>query len=72
MFTDPGQSTALVVWEAPSVNSDAEEFTVDKCYPESGSNFTIGSQKVVCEATEVAHVYENMCHFYVNVTGKSW
>ena len=71
VFTDPEQSTALVVWEAPTVDSEAAEVSIDTCYPGSGSSFTIGLQKVVCEATNVNYADENMCHFYVNVIGKS-
>ena len=41
----------------------------DTCYPKSGSNFTIGPTKVVCEARNVDLEDENMCQFYVNVFG---
>ena len=76
-FTEPGQLNATVSWEAPAVNSDDEEATekvsidVYTCHPRSGWNFKIGQTKVVCEAKNVGQREENMCHFYVNVVGKS-
>ena len=76
-FTEPGQSNATVSWEAPAVNSDDEEaakeaaIDVDTCHPRPGWNFKIGQTKVVCEAKNVDQREENMCHFYVNVVGKS-
>ena len=72
--TEPGQPTAMVVWEPPNVNSEAAEIAIDveTCHPKSGRNFEIGQTKVVCESKNVDQHDENICHFYISVLGKHY
>ena len=66
--TDPGNATALLTWDSPTVIDQSDADFVISCTPETGSEFPIGITEVVCEAVDSSGS-KATCGFSVNVTG---
>ena len=67
--TDPGKSTAMVVWKDPStVDTNGKDFELI-CMPPSGSEFQIGETEVTCLAVE-EDKEELTCTFVITINGK--
>ena len=67
--TDPGQSTALVVWQDPSATDNSGDRPTVVCNPPSGTSFPIGSTKVTYTALD-GYGNTDSCSFYVDIIGK--
>ncbi|XP_072017238.1 uncharacterized protein [Amphiura filiformis] len=50
--SDPGQSTALVVWEDPVATDNYVDNPTVICDPSSGTKFAIGQTLVTCMASD--------------------
>ena len=66
--TDPGKSTAMVVWKDPSVMDTTGRDLEVMCMPPSGSAFPIGKTEVRCTVTN-SKDEELACTFYVHICG---
>ena len=66
--TQPGQPTAVAVWQHPSVSDNSCDKPWVTCKPLSGSNFTIGQTLVTCEAVDSSG-NNNTCSFHIDVQG---
>ena len=67
IHTDPGNSTALVVYHPPTATDNSGEVTVT-CDPPSSSEFLIGRTNVTCIAQDISG--NNVtCEFHVDVKG---
>ncbi len=70
-YTDPGQSTALIVWQSPPATDNSGVSPTVVCNPPSGANFAIGSTYVTCTALDEYGNKDN-CAYYVNIIGKTF
>ncbi len=68
-YNDPGQSTALIVWQDPSATDNSGDSPTVVCNPPSGTNFTIGSTNVTCTALD-GYGNQGNCSFYVDIIGE--
>ena len=66
--TQPGQPTAVAVWQHPSATDNSDDIPVVNCDAMSGSKFTIGQTFVTCEAVDSSG-NNNTCGFQIDVKG---
>ena len=66
--TQPGQPTAVAVWEHPSANDNSGDKPNVTCNLISGNKFTIGQTLVSCEAVDNSG-NNNTCSFKIIVKG---
>ncbi|XP_072041470.1 hyalin-like [Amphiura filiformis] len=64
--TDPGQPTAMIVWQGPIATDNSGLSTTVMCDPASGTDFVIGITQVTCAALD-GFGNANNCSFYVDV-----
>ncbi|XP_072041370.1 hyalin-like [Amphiura filiformis] len=64
--TDPGQPTAMIVWQEPIATDNSGLNPTVKCDPASGTDFVIGKTNVTCTALD-GFGNANNCSFYVHV-----
>ncbi|XP_072017520.1 hyalin-like [Amphiura filiformis] len=64
--TNPGQATALIIWEGPVATDNSGNIPTVTCFPPSRNNFPIGRTNVTCMAVDVSGNQES-CSFYANV-----
>ncbi|XP_072041428.1 hyalin-like [Amphiura filiformis] len=64
--TDPGQPTAMVVWQGPIATDNSDVSTTVMCDPASGHGFVIGITNVTCTAVD-GFRNVNSCSFYADV-----
>ncbi|XP_033096376.1 hyalin-like [Anneissia japonica] len=50
--TSPGQATGTVFWSEPAVTDDIDTGLTATCTPPSGSSFPVGTNTVMCTATD--------------------
>ncbi|XP_033122717.1 hyalin-like, partial [Anneissia japonica] len=50
--TSPGQSTGTATWSQPTVTDDIDMGLLATCTPPSGSSFPVGTNTVMCTATD--------------------
>ena len=67
--TNPGQSTALVVWPDLEASDNSEHRPTATCSVNSGSKFSIGETEVICAAIDLAG-NRATCVFTVQIEGK--
>ena len=65
---EKGRSSAEVVWQDPAVADNSGDILQVSCDPKSGSNFTIGQTRVICEVVDESGNRAE-CFFQINVTG---
>ena len=68
--TTPGNHTATVIWEDPSVSDNSDRVVNVYCDAEIGSIFPIGQTLVTCEAFDSSGNNET-CQFRIDVYGKN-
>ena len=67
--TDPGKSTAMVVWKDPlAVDTNGKDLEL-MCRPFPGSEFQIGETEVKCFAVD-DNKEELACTFLITINGK--
>ncbi|XP_072041651.1 uncharacterized protein [Amphiura filiformis] len=64
--TDPGQPTAMIVWQGPIATDNSGLKPTVICDPSSGTDFVIGITNVTCTALD-GFGNVNDCSFYVDV-----
>ncbi|XP_072041456.1 hyalin-like [Amphiura filiformis] len=64
--TDPGQPTAMIVWQGPIATDNSGLNATVMCDPASGTDFVIGKTNVTCTALDGFGNINN-CSFYVDV-----
>ena len=65
-----GMSVKMVTWTDPSASDTTGVAPTIECTPPSGSDFMIGTQEVICTATDAAgNEATPNCIFKVAVTG---
>ena len=69
--TDSGVSTTVATWISPEASDNSEETPTIACSVESGSQFGIGENEVVCDALD-ASGNQATCKFYVNIEGDTF
>ncbi|XP_072017521.1 uncharacterized protein [Amphiura filiformis] len=65
--TDPGQATAMIVWQGPAATDNSGDKPTVTCDPPSGNYFVIGQTPVTCTASDG---YGNRASCTVNVDVK--
>ncbi|XP_072017472.1 hyalin-like [Amphiura filiformis] len=70
MLTNPGEATALVVYQLPNAHDNSGEVTVF-CYPPSQSVFAMGLTNVTCVARDGSE-NKDECDFQVDVRDFKW
>ena len=68
--TDPGKSTAVVVWETPFSSDNSGVVPHVSCNPASDTSFPIGETGVNCTAIDNSG-NQASCEFYVNIIGNA-
>ena len=66
--TNPGQSTAVAVWQDPNATDNSGDKPEVTCDPVSGSKFNIGNTLVACEAIDSSG-NNKACTFQIGVIG---
>ena len=67
--TNTNQSTAMIVWEDPKATDSGGSLLEATCKPVSGSEFPIGSKKVVCKTVD-KELRKALCTFEIIIKGK--
>ena len=66
--TQPSQAYASVVWTDPQVTDNSGQIPTITCDAESGSQFGIGENKVICQAVDPTG-NQATCTFTVKIEG---
>lgn len=67
--SEPGKPTAVVSWDAPATNDNANISPTVHCDTDSGGDFQIGQNRVKCTALDPSG-NKATCSFTVFVEGK--
>ena len=71
LVTSSGQPTAVVFWTNPEARDNSEETPTVTCSVESGSEFRIGENEVICDALD-ASGNQATCSFHVTMEGNNF
>ena len=68
--TEPSQAYSTVVWTDPQVIDNSGQIPTITCDADSGSQFGIGENKVICQAVDPTG-NQATCTFTVKIEGKN-